>query len=270
MSATADRPHVTETRFEPAGVSYEPVLWPDSDARFGLILLDSDHAAEREMRLLLPPRYDDVFVTRVRHGGQCDLQHLAAMGDELARSASLLLPESKLDVIGYFCTSGTVAIGIDRVRNTIQSVRPGAAVTTPISAARDAFHALEVDRIAMMTPYIEEVNRLLVNHLASEGVEVTTLAAFGLHTDVQISSVPADAIVEAARRMSLDGADALFISCTGLRVAGVIGEIERALGIPVVTSNQAMAWEMLRLAGCKQPVPGMGRLLEQPVPLPAH
>lgn len=261
---------VGETRFESAGIPYEPLLWPDSSARFGLIALDSDHASEREFRLLLPPGFDELFVTRVRHGGQCDLQHLAAMSDELARSASLLLPGTPLDAIAYGCTSGTVAIGIDKVRHAIQSARPGTPVTTPISAARDAFHALGADRITMLTPYIDEVNRLLVNHLAREGVTVTTLSAFGLHNDIEISAVPTATIAAAARKLAHDNTQALFICCTGLRVAGVIGELERELGIPVVTSNQAMAWEMLRLGGCDSPVPGMGRLLEQPVPLPSH
>lgn len=258
-----------ETRFESVGIAYEPLLWPDSRARFGLIALDSDHASEREIRRMLPEGCDELFVTKVRHGGQCDLQHLAAMSDELARSASLLLPGTPLDAIAYGCTSGTAAIGIDRVRRAIQSARPDTPVTTPISAARDAFRALGVDRIAMLTPYIDEVNRMLVDHLAEEGVHVTTLAAFGLHNDTEISAVPAETIAAAARELRLDDAQALFICCTGLRVAGVIGALERELGVPVVTSNQAMAWEMLRLGGCDRTVPGMGRLLEEPVPLPS-
>jgi len=258
-----------QTRFENVRVGYEPVLWPDSSARFGLIALDSDHASEREIRLMLPPGCDELFVTRVRHGGQCDLKHLAAMSDELARSASLLLPGTPLDAIAYGCTSGTVVIGFDRVRAAIQDARPGTPVTTPITAARDALRALGADRIAMLTPYIDEVNRLIVDHLASEGVYVTTLHTFGVNTDTEITSIPTTAIAAAAREVDLGGAQALFICCTGLRVAAIIAELEHNLGLPVVTSNQAMAWEMLRSSGCDRPVHGMGRLLEQPAPLPA-
>jgi maleate isomerase len=42
----------------------------------------------------------------------------------------------------------------------------------------------------------------------------------------------------------------------------VAGRIEDELGIPVVTSNQALVWRALRLAGCQLPVPGHGRLLQ--------
>lgn len=266
MTDPAERDLVPDTRFEFIDRSFEPVLWPDSQARFGLIALDSDLASERELRRLLPAGCDELFVTRVRHGGQCDLQHLAAMGDELGRAASVLLPGTELDAIAYGCTSGTVAIGFDRVREAIQSAKPGTPVTTPISAARAAFRALGVDRIAMLTPYIEEVNRLLVDHLATEGVHVNTLASFGVHTDTEISSIPADAIMEAARAQDVGDARALFVCCTGLRVAGIIDALERETGLPVVTSNQAMAWEMLRRAGCDEAAPGTGRLMELPLP----
>ena len=51
------------------------------------------------------------------------------------------------------------------------------------------------------------------------------------------------------------------MSCTALRAAEAVEEIERALGKPVVTSNQAMFWQALRTAGCDLAVPGYGRLL---------
>ena len=55
-------------------------------------------------------------------------------------------------------------------------------------------------------------------------------------------------------------ADAVFISCTALRTADVIEDIEAALGKPIVTSNQALAWHALRLMGYEDSVPGLGRL----------
>ena len=252
------------TRFRRVDVHYEPVLWPDSAVRFGLIALDSDHVSERELRYMLPADASELFVTRVRHGGKCDLQHLAAMSDELARAASLLLPGTGVDVIAYGCTSGTVAIGIDTVQRAIDSACPGTPVTTPITAARTALEALGARRIVMLTPYIDEVNEMLAEHLAREGVDVLTLASFGLHTDIEITSVPQDALAQAAARLDLTGAEALFICCTALRTARVIEPIERSLGLPVISSNQAMVWDMLRLAGYRDPVHGFGRLLEMP------
>lgn len=55
--------------------------------------------------------------------------------------------------------------------------------------------------------------------------------------------------------------DALFVAGTGLRVSAVLGGLEAAIGKPVVTSNQALAWHSLRLAGYGRPVEGYGRLM---------
>lgn len=262
MTTRREKSSTIATPFRHIEPDYDPVLWPDSVARFGLIALDSDHCSERELRRMLPPDAGELFVTRVRHGGQCDLQHLAAMSDELARAASLLLPGTELHAIAYGCTSGTVAIGVDTVRRAIDSVRPGTPVTTPMTAACAAFVATGATRIAMLTPYIDEVNELLVGYLESQGVAVTTLASFNLHTDVEITSVPGSALVAAARELDRTGADALFICCTALRTAAIIEPLEKELNLPVITSNQAMTWDMLRLAGYKEPVTGYGRLFE--------
>ena len=59
------------------------------------------------------------------------------------------------------------------------------------------------------------------------------------------------------------GVDALFISCTSLRVAEAVANLERRIGVPVTSSNHAMAWHCLRLAGIDDVVPAGGRLFER-------
>ena len=65
----------------------------------------------------------------------------------------------------------------------------------------------------------------------------------------------------AALELAQTGADAVFASGTAMRAAGAIQAIEDETGIPVVSSNQALAWDCLRLAGCADPVPGFGHLM---------
>ena len=57
------------------------------------------------------------------------------------------------------------------------------------------------------------------------------------------------------------GAEACFISCTAIRSAGLIAPLEAELGMPVLTSNQAMAWHATRRLGLPDAVPGFGRLM---------
>lgn len=229
--------------------------------RFGLVALATDHVSESELHRMLPADEVDLFATRIRHDGHCDVASLRAMGDELAASCELLLPGTPLDAIAYGCTSGTVAIGFERVAAAIRSQRPGIAVTTPITGAEAAFRALGVRRIAVLTPYVDEVNALVADYLEGNGFTVTALTSFGLDTDIRMSTVPPEAIERAVLDLDPAGAEAVFICCTALRSVSTIAPLEQRLGLPVISSNQAMLWEMLRAGGYARPVPGYGRLL---------
>ena len=97
---------------------------------------------------------------------------------------------------------------------------------------------------------------------------MTNLSCFGLYDDQEMARVSRATIVAAACDTAAPDAEALFISCTALRAAEVAGEIERQIGKPVVTSNQAGIWLTLRRAGIERPVDGYGRLLHLPAPDP--
>ncbi len=72
--------------------------------------------------------------------------------------------------------------------------------------------------------------------------------------------------LKAAIRTILEGrqVDAVFVSCTSVRLMHVVAQIESEVGVPVTSSNHAMAWHCLRLAGDDSVLPGMGRLFELP------
>ncbi len=249
-----------EPSIERANVTYDTDRWGRETTRFGLIALATDHASENELPRMMP-RDTVLYTTRVRFDGNCGVANLRSMESELAGAAALLLPGTPLHAIAFGCTSGTVAIGYDRVRATIQEQRPGVAVATPITGARKAFAALGVGRIAMLTPYPDDVNRLVAGYMGEAGIDVVAFATFGLQTDLEMTSVPPEAIERAVSQLDTGGAEAVFICCTALRSVSTIGALEERLGIPVVTSNQAMLWDMMGQAGYPEPVRGFGRLL---------
>jgi maleate isomerase len=72
-----------------------------------------------------------------------------------------------------------------------------------------------------------------------------------------------DALVELGSHDEVDG---VFISCTSLRVCGIVERVEQRLGKPVTSSNHALAWHALRLAGVDEPLDGLGRLFRTPLP----
>jgi maleate isomerase len=150
---------------------------------------------------------------------------------------------------------------VDRVARAIDAAKPGIPFTTPITAAVAAFRHLGARRIAVLTPYVDEVNEAIRGFLVAAGLDVVEFGSFHLRTEQEIARVPPEAIVSAGRAITGPGAEALFISCTGLQGHAAIAALEAATGRPVVTSNQAQVWEALSLIGYARPVHGYGRLL---------
>ncbi len=229
-------------------------------ARLGLIVLESDQTLEAELRMV---SMDGVahFVSRIAMEPIVSTSSLTAMEQRLPAAASLLPTDLGLDAIGYGCTSAATLIGEEAVEEAIGSVHPGVPCTNPISAMRAALGALRVDRIGVVTPYTAEVTAGMVAHLEQRGVGVAAVGSFLEEDDRMVSHITEAAVAAAAGRIGArPGCRALFVSCTSLRTFGIIGELEADLGIPVVSSNQALYWHMLRLAGVDDAAPGLGRL----------
>ncbi len=171
------------------------------------------------------------------------------------------MPDDRLDVIAFGCTSGTMAIGPERVHAAIGAARRGVLVTDPVSAALRGFAALGCRRVALLTPYIGEVNAVVETFLIARGLDLVRKGYFPLQDDNARARVTPDALEAAAVALGDDPAvGALFISCTALRSAPMVVRLEARIGRPVVTSNQALCWDALRLMGDRRATPQGGRL----------
>src|SRR5258708_174435 len=135
------------------------------------------------------------------------------------------------------------------------------ACTTPPTAALAALRALKLARIAVLTPYTEGVNRLVHRYFTERGIDIAAFGAFNKESDAEVAAIAPASILAAAQALDAPDIDGLFLSCTGMRALGIVEALEERLGKPVVTSNQALAWHALRLAGHAAPIAGFGRLL---------
>jgi maleate isomerase len=230
-------------------------------AAIGLIVLATDQTVEHEFRKMLAIDGVAFYETRIHNSADINPTTLAAMEKGMATAAGVILPGCKLDVVAYGCTSGTVVIGEEKVFARIREARPDVACTTPITGAIAGFKALGAKRIALLTPYIEEVNQMLRRFIEARGVEVPVMGSFNHENDTEVARISQDSIRQAVRKLvTVDKVDAVFVSCTSLRVATIAEEMEREVGLPVTSSNHAMAWHCLRLAGYREPVAGFGKL----------
>src|SRR5271154_6255669 len=232
-------------------------------AAIGLVVLATDQTIEHEFRALIRSPGVAFFESRVFNDNEITPETLRAIGPRIAPSLDLILPSLKLDVVGFGCTSATMMLGEDNVFAEIHKVRPGVACTTPVTAALAAFRALGARGIGLLTPYSREINAGLVRYFNGRGVDVSAVATFERQDDREAARISIASTEAAAERMAAaPGVDAIFVSCTSLRVAEAVARIERRTGVPVTSSNHAMAWHCLRLAGIEDEAPEAGGLFE--------
>ncbi|KQV33557.1 MULTISPECIES: aspartate/glutamate racemase family protein [unclassified Rhizobium] len=236
---------------------------PAARAAIGLVVLANDTVIEPEVRRFLPMSGVEVYSSRIPMARDVSPESLAAMAEALPRAVELLLPDDRLDVVAFGCTSGSMIIGPERIAGIIETVRPGVKVCDPVSASLTAFAALGVRRIGLVTPYRAEVNARVERFFSGNGLDIAARASFDQQSDVSIARIREDDILRAAVEIGRQDVEAVFLSCTALRCFGIIDAVEAATGKPVVTSNQALAWHALRKAGVMQTVPGAGRLWMQ-------
>ena len=251
---------MTEFASTPVQAGFTPDGGPGRH-RIGLILLSNDYATERDFINARPGDEVALFMSRVENTPDCTLETLPLMAPHIARAAAQIIPDGRLDVVAYACTSGTVVMGYDRICELVHQARPGVKVVTPITASLAALERYGADKLSVLTPYTDDVNGAIARHLERAGKTVTAFTSFGIADNELMAALPPEAIYAAALEADRPEADALFISCTAIRALDVAERIEQAIGKPVVTANQAMIWQALRWSGCTATVPGFGALL---------
>ncbi len=236
--------------------------------RIGLVLLATDHTTERDFARICRPDEVGVYANRIAYENPTTPENLIRMQPRLTAGAAEILPGEPLDALYYGCTAASVFIGDEVVESAVHAAKPGVPVITPGNAARIGLQVLDVGRISILTPYLPETSARIAAYFQSGGIEVVGLTCLGLDDDREMARLSPRTIADAACEAIAPDAEALFISCTALRAVEMADEIERRIGRPVVTSNQAGIWLTLRRAGIERPVDGCGRLLHLPAPEP--
>ena len=232
-----------------------------SNATLGVIVLETDETLEPEFARIMDIDGVALYHSRIPMVADIRPSTLGQMERDLPASARLFPPSLEFDVIGYGCTSGAAVIGSQNVARAIQSVCPDAQVTNPLAAIIAAGNALGVRRLGFITPYLPEVSRRMRLLLEQAGFEIAAFGSFEESDDATVARITERAIAAAATHVAdQTPCDAIVISCTNLRCLRIIPRIEAQTGVPVISSNQALGWHMLRLSGVNDPMPAFGKL----------
>jgi len=241
---------------------YEAKFKKDLNPKVGLIALSTDQTIEKDFKAVCSNLPLDIFINRIHNQNPLTKENLLKMREDLASVTKKILPDEKLNTIAYGCTSGTIAIGENNVKEKILSVKPGSYVTTPVTSAIKAFNQLKINKIALFTPYPEAVNKTILDYFNKKNIEVSSFASLNLNLDSEFANVDPNYILEISSKLEMKNADALFISCTALPVLGILSKLENKILKPVLSSNQTLIWDTLRSIGYKSPIKGYGKLLE--------
>ncbi|MEE8442659.1 MAG: maleate cis-trans isomerase [Dehalococcoidia bacterium] len=229
--------------------------------RIGVLLPPMNVSMEPDMYTWAPDGVT-VHITRMFRSeavtGVTQLQEMLEGLEEDTRRLAFTRPH----IIVYGCTSGSslepkqdqdIARRIEAISGTPAIATAGAVV--------EALRALDIHRVAVATPYVDEINERELAFLRDYGFDPVSLEALRFSASYDIADVSQEQIYQLAISADRPEAQGLFISCTNLRTAPIIDRLEQELGKPVVTSNQASMWLALRRMGVMAPVSGGGRLM---------
>jgi maleate isomerase len=244
-------------------------------AQLGMLVPSTNTTVEPELHRALPDGVA-MFATRVAVAEvdrpEEKVASLLAMHDGLADAAALV-GSARPDVVGYACTSGSFLGGAGSDRDLCRRISEAAGVPalTTSTAVAAALRTLGAGRIALVTPYIPAVAEGAEAYLAELDVRVVARADLNLLSNLEKGRLPATASYRLARTVDVADAEAVLISCTNWRTLEIIPRLEADLGRPVVSSNGATLWALLRLAGVPDRSPVDCALFREPLRwLPEH
>ncbi len=237
-------------------------------ARLGLVVPSTNTTVEPEYAALGGDGVD-FFSTRVMACETTDpnqkVAAILAMHDRIEEAADELA-SCEPHAIAYACTSGSFLKGVasDEELCGALSSRLGIPVITTSSALLQALGALAAHRLAVVTPYISQVSEGVRSYLAASGHEVVATHDLEMLSNLDKGRLDADASYRAARALGRLDADAVVISCTNWRTREAAALLEQDLGIPVVSSNLATVWALLRTVGVDTASAHPSRLYQLP------
>ena len=229
--------------------------------KVGLLALSTDLTIENDFQSICQKLPLDLFVNRIHNENPLTKENLLKMYDQIEPVTEKILPGQKINTVAYACTSGTITIGEDKVKEQVQLAKPDCYVTTPITSAIKAFKEMNVKKIVLFTPYPESVNKTLLEYFDRKNINIRSFSTFNRDLDEEIASVDPKHLSETLIKLDISGADALFISCTALPALEIIDKVEKKINKIVLSSNQTLIWDTLRSVGYKSPVTGYGKLL---------
>ncbi|MBJ3774143.1 maleate cis-trans isomerase family protein [Acuticoccus mangrovi] len=215
---------------------------PTRPHRIGLIVPSSNTVMENDLHRSLPKERFTVHTSRmylVTTTREAEIEMIEAYAPKAAEDVGT----ADLDLLVFGCTSAGSLFGLDYDRKVCAGLgeRAKAPVLGTISAVSEALDRRAFARIAVITPYIDDLTQAVADAATAPGREVVAAHGMGIHVNVALADpTPEDILAFAKDRLAGEMFDGIFVSCTNFRSLEAVPALEAAFGVPVVTSNRAV------------------------------
>jgi maleate isomerase len=242
--------------------------------RVGQIVPSSNTTMETEVPAMLRAREAVAPERFTFHSSRMRMKRVTA--DELAAMdadsdrCAVELADARVDVMAYACLVAIMAAGpgyharaADRLTRRDADEGGSAPVVTSAGALLAGLRRLDAATIAIVTPYVRDLTRLVASYLEDEGFRVADAISLEIADNVAVGRRPAEALVDIAQRLDLTGVDTIVLSaCVQKPSLRAIEPVQQATGLPVVTASACTVHAILRELGLPTFVPGAGALLD--------
>lgn len=179
--------------------------------------------------------------------------------------AAALLADAKVDVIAWNGTSAAW-LGFEADQRLCEAITAatGIPATTSMLALNEALAGYGARRLALITPYLDEIQERIVDNYRALGLACVAERHLGDPGNFSFALVSEDTIAAMIREVAKAEPQAIATVCTNLRAAPLVEALERSLGVPILDSIAVVVWRALRLAGVDPArVQGWGRLFRE-------
>jgi maleate isomerase len=228
---------------------------------FGQLVPSTNTTCEVEFTQCLPPNLQ-VHTARLGKGGNTPF---SPSRDEDVEYQSKMLGDARVECIVLAQTSASLfEDGYDARVKKMMADNSGVPAITSAEAIGEAIRALGCRKVGIVTPYSKQVIETAKGYYEKHfDLRVIGMEGFGATDSYLISKMGADTAFEGLRRVDTPEIEALIVPGGNFPTMPWIAVWERALGKPVITTNQAALWAVLGVMKLDYPLPGLGRLLEQ-------
>jgi len=222
----------------------------DRPLRIGLIVPSSNTVMEPDFHQQIG-RTAIVSTTRIFLEEVTREEELRMLDNDLPKATELIRTTAP-DVVIFGCTSAGALGTLAHDHEIGESIRKGAGApaVTVLEAVLTKVRAIDPRKIAVFTPYTEDLTNNIASSLREAGYSPVKAVGMGIRGNLDIGRVPPSEVIRFVESQ-LKGCspDCVFLSCTNWRSVEAIEPLQRKLGMPIVTSNQAAVDAVLRVRG---------------------